>query len=350
MNYLLISVIVVVVLILLYYIVKYMTTKRCRGRETRSEIILLNYNTHLYDSKTQKNIEELFFNLVLLREILDSGNADTKKTLVPSIVDSLSTTVAKIQPVLEIENEIVATVEGTTFKLKKDGMGNICFGSPVYFMCLNPRKKDLYPYINDMIVVYHLMRNRITGQRKRDADVEKLLDSILKNVFSCDAGDFSLDYNEKYDDLILTKLFNSKLDKEFTAALMMIILFANENKIIDTISMRNDGTFVLSDPTLSYLRKFTKKNLRNRLTYEDMKHTMYNLCYAKYTVHGFKTINTDSVKIQDRTELIDALMKTSLCTLKSILKTSESYGGAYGKEKKHVTFADDDEYEKYISA
>jgi hypothetical protein len=269
-----------------------------------------------YDRETQENMEETFFNLVLLREIIDNGNKETHEILIKPVIQSLSKTVQKIAPVLEREKEIVVTIKNTTFKLKKDGMGNICFGSPTYFMCLNPSTNELYPYINDMIVVYHLIKQRSMGIFGRDKNVETILNTILSNVLApCDEGSsFFIDYSTKYDHIILTKLFNSKLDTDLLSSLMMIVLFSNNSlKSIEDVSINNKGMFKVTDQTLMYLQQFHKLPMSNIITYKDMKHALYNLCYAKYTVHGFSAMTYDEKEIQKRKELIDEMLKTSTC-------------------------------------
>ena len=305
---------IVVLLIMIFYFIGWTTSSKKKKCTKQPEIIFINYNTNLYDFETQKNIEDTFFNLVLLREILDNGNKETQKLVIPPLIDSISEIVLKIQPLLETENEIVVNIKETTFKLKKDGMGNVCFGAPVYFMCLNPKKKELYPYINDMIVVYHLMQLRKKGSINRDENVETILKTILTNVLPCPKNDFQLDFSQKYNDLLLTKLFNSSLDSDILSSLMMIILFANESKLIDTFMMRNDGSFFVNDSVVKYLQKFYKKRLEgNVISYQQMKHILFNDCYAKYTVHGFSKLNNKPEDIKARTDLIDSMMKKSLC-------------------------------------
>lgn len=269
-----------------------------------------------YDRQTQENMEETFFNLVLLRDIIDNGNKETHEILIKPVIQSLSKTVQKIAPVLEKEKEIVVTIKKTTFKLKKDGMGNICFGSPTYFMCLNPSTNELYPYINDMIVVYHLIKQRSMGIFGRDKNVETIMNTILGNILSpCDDGSsFFIDYSTKYDNLILSKLFNSKLDTDLLSSLMMIVLFSNNSlKSIEDVSMNNRGMFMVNDETLMYLQQFHKLPMSNMITYKDMKHALYNLCYAKYTVHGFSMLTKDEKEIQKRKEMIDEMLKISTC-------------------------------------
>jgi hypothetical protein len=333
------------------------------------EIIFVT-NCSEYDMQTQENIEETFFNLVLLREIIDNGDKDTQEILIKPVIQSLSKVVQKIQPILEEEKELVAKIQNTTFRIKKDGMGNICFGSPIYFMCLNPSTNELYPYINDMLVVYHLMRQRAAGRDDtRDSNVETILTTILKNVVEgCDKGTFALDYSTQFDDLVLTKLYNSKLDTELLASLMMIILFYNKSiKGLGDVSMTKSGTFMVDNKTLGYLQQFHKNELTNMIPYNEMKHVLYNMCYAKYTVHGYSILSDNAVKLEERKQLIDKMMKTPICTpfekndvasvstpvvapkpeLKSILKepSAESYenlddGEEYPKKKicKKVTF------------
>jgi hypothetical protein len=307
-------------------------------------IIFLNYNISKYDSVTQTNIEETFFNLVLLREILDNGNRETQDLVIPPVLDSLSASVQKIQPLLEKEKEIVATVKNTTFKLKKDGAGNICFGSPVYFMCLNPKTKELYPYLNDMLVVFHLMQTRTPGSLIRDDHVERLLNTILQNILPCNRGKaFSIDYSKKYDDLLLTKLFNmSELDTDLVSSLMMIILFANANIMLDSLVIENDGTFVVSNnETIDNLQQYNKAIKSNRIPYQQMKHALYNICYATYTLHGFSVMTKDVEKRNQKKQMIDSLLGTSVCSLKSIMKSDNV--NTLPKPPKKVTFVDDNE-------
>jgi len=307
---------------------------------SQPQIIFLNYETHKYDKETQDNIEETFFNLVLLREILDNGNNDTQKIVIPPMLDSLSASVIKMQPLLSVEKEIVATVKGTTFKLKKDGAGNICFGSPVYFMCLNPKTKELYPYVNDMLVVYHLLQSKTPGTLQRDEHVEKLLNTILKNILPCNSNEtLAIDYSVKFDHLILTKLFNMSLDTDLVSSLMMIILFMNVNKVLDSVAMHNDGTFIVrNEETFRYLKQYNNSIRITEIPYQQMKHTLYNICYAKYTVHGFSVLTKDAEKIKENKQMIDTLMGTSVCSLKSILKSDNAISTP--KIPKKVSFED----------
>lgn len=342
MNVITTILLVIFILLILYYVYTLMT---CSGGKKSSsskkihqdmQIVILTYNNTNYDSETRKNIEETFFNLALLREIYDAGNNDTQKALIPSVLETLSKTVSKIQPLLETEKEIVATVKNITFKIKKDGLGNICFGSPTYFVCLNPTTKTLFPYVNDMLVVFHLMQLR-SIENTRDSNVEKLLETILRNIFPCKANEeLSIDFSKKYDDLLLTKLFNSPLDTDLMSSLMMIILFSNENKIIDSLTMNNDGSFfVMKEATLDYLQKFSNMRLDAQIPYKTMKHILYNVCYSKYTVHGYSVITPDEDAKKARKELIESTIAQPLCSIKSILKTEDSEP----KPKKTVTFA-----------
>ena len=315
MNKLLIAFLILLAIGLIVYIIGSMGSSSSKySTVVTQEIIFITRPD--CDTETQENIEETFFNLVLLREIIDNGNKDTHEILIKPVIQSLSKTVQKIAPILEKEKEIVVTIKNTTFKLKKDGMGNICFGSPVYFMCLNPSTNELYPYINDMIVVYHLIKQRSMGVLGRDKNVETILNTILSNILSpCDkSSSFFVDYSTKYDNLILTKLFNSTLDKDLLSSLMMIVLFSNNSlKSIEDVVMNNKGMFMVNDETLMYLQQFHKLPMSTMMTYKDMKHALYNMCYAKYTVHGFSMLTNDSKKIQERKQMIDEMMKISTC-------------------------------------
>jgi hypothetical protein len=305
------------------------------------QIIFLNYNTAKYDNQAQSDIEETFFNLVLLREILDNGNPETQHIVIPPVLDSLAASVIKIQPLLDEEKEIVAQVKNITFKIKRDGAGNVCFGSPVYFMCLNPKTKDLYPYLNDMLVVFHLMQSRTPGTQVRDDHLEKLLNTILRNILTCGSNEMlSIDYSQKYDDLILTKLFNMSLDTDLVSTNMMIVLFMNANKMLDSIAMKNDGTFIVDkEATVEYLQRYNKSITSQYITYQHMQHALYNICYEKYTVRGFSKTTRDMEKIQEKKRVIDTLMGTSLCSLKSILK-SDTSENTPRKIPKKVTFVE----------
>ena len=337
MNMFLTILLVIFAILILYHIISSLMCSKKKSQDM--QIIVMNYNNTNYDEETQKNIEETFFNLVLLREVMDSENNDTQKALIPSVLETLSKTVSKIQPLLAAEKEIVATVKNTTFKIKKDGVGNICFGSPTYFLCLNPVTKDLYPYINDMLVVFHIMQSK-SVEKTRDEHVEKLLMTMLRNVFPCKTNEeLFIDFSEKFDDTLLTKLFNSTLDADLMASLSMIILFANENKILDSLLMNSDGSFsIIKDSTLNYLQKFSKSPIDNIISYKKLKHILFNMCYSKYTVHGYSFITKDEQAIKDRKELIEStLSQQSLCTIKSILKDASS--SSEPKIKKKVTFA-----------
>jgi len=183
-------------------------------------------------------------------------------------------------------------------------------------MCLNPSTNELYPYINDMIVVYHLIKQRSMGVFGRDKNVETILNTILSNVLPpCDEGSsFFVDYSTRYDNLILTKLFNSTIDTDLLSSLMMIVLFSNNSlKSIEDVSINNKGMFKVTDQTLMYLQQFHRLPMSNIITYKDMKHALYNLCYAKYTVHGFSALTSDEKQIQERKEMIDEMLKTSTC-------------------------------------
>lgn len=343
MNVLTTILLVIFILLILYYLYTLMTCSSTSSNKSKKihqdmQIVILTCNNTNYDSETRKNIEETFFNLALLREIFDAEDSDTQKALIPSVLETLSKTVKKIEPLLATEKEIVATVRNTIFKIKKDGLGNICFGSPTYFVCLNPTTKELFPYVNDMLVVYHLMQMR-SVENTRDPNVEKLLMNILRNIFPCKTNEeLSIDFASKYDDLLLTKLFNSTLDTDLMSSLMMIILFSNENKIIDSLTMNNDGSFtVIKEATFDYLQKFSKMQLDTEISYKTMKHILYNICYSKYTVHGFSVITPDEEAKKSRKELIESTIAQPMCKIKSILKTSDE--NSEPKPKKTVTFA-----------
>lgn len=375
MNKIWMIVLAIIAVAVIAYII-YIAMKKSKKTNVMPEIIFVT-NCSEYDIQTQENVEETFFNLVLLREIIDNGDKDTQEILIKPVLESLSKVVQKIKPALEEEKEIIAKIHGTTFRVKKDGMGNICFGSPEYFMCLNPSKNELYPYINDMLVVYHLMRQRSLGmenRKYRDSNVELILNTILSNVVEgCNNGTFFLDYGTKYEDLILTKLFNSKLNTEILASLMMILLFySNSVKVLENISMNKNGSFAVNNKTLIYLQQFHRSELTNMIPYKEMKHVLFNMCYAKYTIHGYSVLSDDAMKLDDRKQIIDKMLKTSTCKpfekndvasvsvpvvktpteeqkppLKSILKepsTTESYENFDGEEAprkkicKKVTF------------
>lgn len=338
MNVYWLILLIVVTLWILYQII--VSISSC----STPRIIFLNYNTSKYDHEAQSNIEETFFNLVLLREILDNGNRETQHLVIPPVLDSLAASVIKIQPLLDEEKEIVAKVKNTTFKIKRDGAGNVCFGSPVYFMCLNPKTKDLYPYLNDTLVVFHLMQSRTPGTLLRDDHVEKLLNTILRNILTCGSNEMlAIDYSQKYDDLILTKLFNMSLDTDLVSTIMMIVLFMNANKMLDSITMQNDGSFIVDKEVIvEYLQRYNKSITSQNITYEHMQHALYNICYEKYTIRGFSKTTRDMDKIQEKKRMIDTFMGTSLCSLKSILK-SDTTENTTPKIPKKVTFVEQEE-------
>ena len=275
-----------------------------------SRLIVINYDEQKYDKVTQKNIHEVFYNLVLLKQIMETGSDTVKNTLIPPIIESLSNITRDIESILNVE-ELTASVSDVQFRIKKDGVGNICFGSPDYFLCLNPSKKEIFPYINDKLVVYHIMRTRVTNTKYRDPDVESIVRKILGNVIPCgESVDFSaLDF----DSLLLTKLFNSSLEPKILGRLMMIILFMSQSSIIDSLTMTEDGSFVTSNATKIFLKSFVPFELRNIISYKQMKHALYNLCFAKYTMNGYSAVMTDKTKLDERKALIDSTVSVSLC-------------------------------------
>lgn len=306
MNKFIIPAIIIVVLLILYF--------NCGSSYSSSDdaqIVIINYDVHKYDKVTQKNIHEVFYNLVFMKQIMDSGSEQMKASLIPPIINSLSILVKNIESILNIETELTATVKGNNFKIKKDGVGNVCFGSPDYFLCLNPEKKDIFPYINDKLVVYHIMRGRVANIKYRDEDVERIVKKIIGNVIPC--GD-SVDLTAiDFDSLLLTKLFNSNLDPKIMSKLMMIILFMGSSSIIDSLTMNNDGSFSTSNATRDFLQSFVPYEIYTDLSYKQMKHALYNLCFAKYTVKGFAAVTSDTAKVEERKVLIESTVNKSLC-------------------------------------
>ena len=338
----LVTTIIITILITLLIIgLVRMYYKSCE--EDTQHIVILNYNRNLYDGETHKYIEQTFFDLVLIRQILDHGNPETKSLLIPPLLTSLSSAVSKIMPLLDYEKEIEASLKNTTFKLKKDGVGNVCFGSPNYFMCFNPVTKDLFPYTNDMLVVYHIMLKKAM-RATRFVNVEKVIDSILRNVIgnSCKEGErFYIDYTTKFDDVVLTKLFNSKLDTEILSRIMIIVFFMNRSQLLDeVIGMNDDGSFMVSEGLRILLQKFYPHRLRPNVSYEAMKHALFNICYNKYTVDGYSTSNKNIENIAAKQKFINENMAKSLCVvaepLKSILKSDNMTST---EPKKEVTFS-----------
>lgn len=307
MNKYIIPVIVVLILLILYF--------NCGSSSTAvsddTQIVIINYDIQKYDKVTQKNINEIFYHLVLLKEILDTGSETTKATLVPSIISTLSKVSKDIEPILNIEKELTANVKGSQFKIKKDGVGNVCFGSPDYFLCLNPTKEEIFPYVNDKLVVYHIMKTRVTNTKFRDDDVEEILKKVIGNVIPCAE---SIDFGSPdFHSILLTKLFNSNLDTKILSRLMMIILFMSQSSIIDSFTMTDDGSFITSNATVTFLQAFVPFELRNVISYRQMRHALYNLCFAKYTMRGFSSVETDKSKLDERKELIDSTVAKSLC-------------------------------------
>lgn len=342
-------IIAILITLLIIGLVRMLYNSSCDSddnNEKQQHIVILNYNTNLYDKETQKNIEQTFFDLVLIKQILDNGNDETKSLLIPPLLTSLASAVTKVMPLLDYEKEISASLKNTTFKLKKDGIGNICFGSPHYFMCFNPKTKDLFPYTNDMMIVYHIMLKKAMGIN-RFVNVEKVIDSILRNVIgNCnkEGEAFYIDYTTKFDDTVLTKLFNSKLDTEILSSLMMMVLFMNRSKLLDeVIGMNDDGSFMVSEGLRGFLQKFYPHRLHSDIPYSAMKHALFNISYNKYTLEGYSMIVKDQEKIDAKQKFIEENMAKSLCAvkksseLKSILKSDNV--SSTDQPKKEVTFA-----------
>lgn len=308
MNKYIIPVIVVLILLILYF---NCSSSSAATASNDTQIVVINYDIHKYDKVTQKSIHEIFYHLVLLKEILDSGSETTKSTLVPSIINTLSSVSKDIEPILNIEKELTATVKGHNFKIKKDGMGNVCFGSPEYFLCLNPTKKEIFPYVNDKLIVYHIMRTRVANTKFRDDDVENIVKKIIGNVIPCaETIDFS---SPDFHSILLTKLFNSNLDAKILSKLMMVILFMSQSSVIDSLTMNDDGSFHTSNATTAFLQAFVPYELMNHISYKQMKHALYNLCFAKYTLKGFSAVESNKTKLDERKALIDSTVTKSLC-------------------------------------
>lgn len=287
-----------------------------RHRTTKQTLVFISINPKTYDDETQKNIEETFFNLLLLKELLDGGNKETQDAISPSIMNSLTKLVSKIQPVIDYEKEIIVKVEGQMLKLKKDGMGNICFGSPVYFMCLNPVTQKIYPYVNDILVVFHILSKK-SRRETTFPHVEELLDVMLANIFKCpDGTKFAGDYKSaRMEDVLMTKVFNSKLDVELQSMLMMIVLFMSKNPILNGVeNMSNKGTFVVSNYLKEYLQQFYPQRFSsNYISYQQVKHALFNICYFKYTMDGYSKIVTDVDKKKKKEETINSDMAVTFC-------------------------------------
>lgn len=311
---------VVVSLIILLMLIKMMMYISCKEDDdevSQSTVIILNLKDgNNYDADTKKTLRETFFNLIILKELLDNGSKESQDAIMPSIMVSLKKLIAKIQPILDYEKDIEMTMRHTTMKLKKDGMGNICVGSPKYFMCINPNTQDIYPYVNDMLVVFHTLRMKSLRETSFP-NVEKLLNTMLSNIFICEAGrNFSVDYtSDKTEDILLTKIFNSKLDVEMQSILMMIIFFMGKNPLLRGIqNMSTNGVFIVSDSLKPYIQQFYPVKLKdNYMTYQQMKHTMFNICSYKYTAEGYANIVKDMEKRKVKQAFIDANMAESLC-------------------------------------
>ena len=310
---------VVVSLIILLMLLKMMMyVSRTEDEDTsHTAVIILNLkDSNNYDADTKKTLRETFFNLILLKELLDNGSKESQDAIMPSIMVSLKKLIAKIQPILDYEKDIEMTMRHTTMKLKKDGMGNICVGSPKYFMCINPNTQEIYPYVNDMLVVFHTLRMKSLRETSFP-NVEKLLNTILSNIFMCEAGsNFSVDYkSDKTEDILLTKIFNSKLDVEMQSILMMIIFFMGKNPLLRGIqNMSTNGVFIVSDSLKPYIQQFYPAKLNgNYVTYQQMKHALFNICSYKYTAEGFANVVKDVEKRKVKQAFIDANMAESLC-------------------------------------
>ena len=309
---------VIVSLIILLMLLKMMMYISCNDDEVvQSAVIILNLKDgNNYDADTKKTLRETFFNLILLKELLDNGSKESQDAIMPSIMVSLKKLIAKIQPILDYEKDIEMTMRHTTMKLKKDGMGNICVGSPKYFMCINPNTQEIYPYVNDMLVVFHTLRMKSLRETSFP-NVEKLLNTMLSNIFMCEAGsNFSVDYkSDKTEDILLTKIFNSKLDVEMQSILMMIIFFMGKNPLLRGIqNMSTNGVFIVSDSLKPYIQQFYPAKLKgNYVTYQQMKHALFNICSYKYTAEGFANVVKDVEKRKIKQAFIDANMAESLC-------------------------------------
>ena len=313
MNKLATVIITVLVLIVLIRMLVSLSCDDNKDVMVNAKILYVNINPKTYSAETQKTLEETFVNLLLLKELLDNANAETKKTVEPSIMSSLSKQIAKIQPVLDYEKEIVVNLQGQTLKLKNDGMGNVCFGSPVYFMCFNPNNNTMYPYVNDMLVVFHLMTKRAVRQTMFP-NVEELLVVMVSNIFKC-PGESLIDFKtENIDDVLLAKIFNSNLDVDIQSSLMMIVFFMSKNQLLNGVqNMSNNGIFVVNNYLKEYLQQFYPRQLTNYVSYKQMKHALFNICSFKYTISGYNNLITDEKKRQKKKEFVDANLAISLC-------------------------------------
>lgn len=305
-----------IILLMLLKMMMYVSRTDDEGTSQTAVIILNLKDSNNYDADTKKTLRETFFNLILLKELLDNGSKESQDAIMPSIMVSLKKLIAKIQPILDYEKDIEMTMRHTTMKLKKDGMGNICVGSPKYFMCINPNSQEIYPYVNDMLVVFHTLRMKSLRETSFP-NVEKLLNTMLSNIFICEAGNnFSVDYkSDKAEDILLTKIFNSKLDVEMQSILMMIIFFMGKNPLLRGIqNMSTNGVFIVSDSLKPYIQQFYPTKLNgNYVTYQQMKHALFNICSYKYTAEGFANVVKDVEKRKVKQAFIDANMAESLC-------------------------------------
>lgn len=298
------------VIILILLILFFSNSSDSKEDSKKGSLVVINYDVHRYDKATQKNIHEAFYNLVLLKQIMETAPANIKDVLIPPILESLSMICVKLQDILKIE-ELKASINEVSFRIKSDGVGNICFGSPDYFMCLNPNTKKIFPYINDKLIVYHIMLNRVTGVRFRDPEVENIVKSVLSNVIPCsDVIDLG---KGDVDSIILTKLFNSSLDPKILSRLMMIVLFMSPIPLVDSLTMTEEAVFFTSDATRTFLQSFVPFELTNVISYKAMKHALFNFCFAKYTVQGFEAVEKDEKKREERKSLIDTTLSMSFC-------------------------------------
>ena len=78
-------------------------------------------------------------------------------------------------------------------------------------------------------------------------------------------------------------------------------------------TMNDDGSFYTSNATTAFLQAFVPYELINHISYKQMKHALYNLCFAKYTLKGFSAVESNKTKLDERKALIDSTVTKSLC-------------------------------------
>jgi hypothetical protein len=103
---------------------------------------------------------------------------------------------------------------------------------------------------------------------------------------------------------------------DLQAILMMIIFFMGKNRLLRGIeNMSTNGMFIVSESLREYIQQFYPGQLKrgHYVSYQQMKHALFNICSFKYTADGYANLVKDEAKRATKKAFIDANMAQSLC-------------------------------------